>query len=131
MGRTRSLGAAGIFAAMTLLGCSGNSVFFESMNPASGRVSGGQEVRIRGSGFRALGNIEIRIGGKPATNVGVADDETVVLTTPEAREADVGHPLDVYLLTAEGRSFVLRRAFSYRHGPNDVTTPNSDLQRRL
>lgn len=117
--------------ALMATGCNREGVFFQSMNPASGRITGGEEVRIRGSGFKGLSNLEIRIGGRPATNIGVADDQTIVLTTPDAREGDVGHAIDVYLLTNEGRSYVLRGAFTYRRGANDTTSPNSDLQRRL
>ncbi len=111
-------------------GCNKGGTFYESLNPSAGRPSGGEEVRLRGGGFRALGNLEVRIGGKAATNVGIADDNTVVFTTPEAREGDIGHPLSIYLLTSEGRSVVLRNAFTYRRNPND-STGGSDLQRRL
>lgn len=108
--------------------CKKEGVTFESINPPSGKASGGDEVRIRGSGFRALGTIDIRVGPKLATNVAVADDETIVMTTPECREADQGRALDVYLLTGDGRSFVLRGAFTCRRPEGGA---NSDLQRRL
>ena len=62
-------------------------------------------------------------------DVSAPDDETIVFTTPESREADQGHPIDIYILTNEGRSYVLRGAFSYRRGATD--TPGSELQRRL
>lgn len=117
--------------ALGVAGCPKQGVFFQSMNPVSGKPGGGEEVRIRGSGFRALGNLDIRIGGKPATNIGITDDETIVLTTPESREADQGHPLDVYLMTADGKSYVFRGAFTYRRSGNDPNAPNADLQRRL
>lgn len=110
-------------------GCKKEGVFFTSINPPSGKASGGDEVRIRGSGFHALGTLEIRVGPKPATNVAVADDETIVMTTPECREADHGRALDVYLLTGDGRSYVLRGAFTCRRP--DASGANSDLQRRL
>jgi hypothetical protein len=110
-------------------GCKKEGVFFQSINPASGRPSGGEEVRIRGHGFRALGGLEVRLGPKPAQNVGIADDETIVLTTPESRESDRGHPIDVYILTNEGRSIVLRGAFTYRRATEGGGA--NDLQRRL
>lgn len=110
-------------------GCKKEGVFFQSMNPTAGKASGGEEVRIRGSGFRTLGGLEIRIGSRVATNVGVADDETIVLTTPDCREAEQGRKLDVHILTNEGRSIMLREAFTYRRA--ESTGGNSDLQRRL
>lgn len=110
-------------------GCKKEGVFFQSINPGSGRPSGGEEVRIRGHGFRALGGLEVRLGPKPAQNVGIADDETIVLTTPESRESDRGHPIDVYILTNEGRSIVLRGAFTYRRATEGGGA--NDLQRRL
>ncbi len=116
-------------AAVASVGCGSHGTFYESLNPAMGRPSGGEEVRLRGSGFGALGNIEIRVGGKLATNVGIADDETIVFTTPEAREDDVGHALPVYILTNTGRSIVLRDAFTYRSNGNGSGA--SGLGRRL
>jgi hypothetical protein len=118
-----------VAAATTGAGCKKEGVFYRDLAPRSGRASGGEEVRLLGSGFRALGSLEIRVGPKPATNVGIADDETIVLTTPEAREADLGHPLDIYILTNTGHSYVLRGAFTYRRGQAD--TPGGELQRRL
>ncbi|MEZ4407095.1 MAG: IPT/TIG domain-containing protein [Polyangiales bacterium] len=112
-------------------GCKKSGLFFQSVNPPAGRPGGGEEVRIRGSGFRALGGLQIRIGPKEARNVGIADDETIVLTTPECRDADQGHPLDIHILTHEGRSVILRGAFTYRRNPGESNSPNSELQRRL
>lgn len=130
LGRIRhAVVALSMLSALGSAGCKKEGVFFRDMLPRSGKPSGGEEVRILGSGFRALGGLEIRIGPKVATEVGIADDETIVFRTPESREADQGHPLDVYILTNEGRSYVLRGAFQYRRGQTD--TPGSELQRRL
>jgi hypothetical protein len=116
-------------AAASNAGCKKEGIFFRDMAPNSGRASGLEEVHILGSGFTALGGLEVRIGSKPATNVGISADDTLVLTTPECREGDQGKPLDIYILTNEGRSYVLRGAFTYRRGAAD--TPGSELQRRL
>lgn len=116
-------------ALVALSGCKKEGVVFSSMNPPSGKASGGDEVRIRGSGFRGLGTLDIRVGPRPATNVAIADDETIVMTTPECREADHGRAVDVYLLTGDGRSYVLRGAFTCRRP--EASGANSDLQRRL
>lgn len=121
-------GLAGLLLAAE--GCKKEGVFFHSINPDSGRPSGGQEVRIRGSGFRNLGGLEVRIGGKVATNVGVVDDETMQLTTPECREADQGHRLDVFVLTNEGRSYRIPEGFLCNRS-EQPGTPNNELQRRL
>lgn len=129
-GRFRhALVALVVAASVSGLACKKEGIFFRDLAPKTGRPSGGEEVHLLGSGFRALGPLEVRVGPKPATNVGVADDETIVLTTPECREADQGHPLDIYILTNEGKSYVLRGAFTYRHGQSE--SPGSDLQRRL
>jgi hypothetical protein len=114
-------------------GCKSKSLNFESVNPPSGRMGGGEEVRIRGGGFEKLGNLEVRIGGRPATNVGVQGDDTIVLTTPEAREADANRALDISILTSDGRSILLRNAFTYRPGAaqRGAGGPNEELRRRL
>ena len=126
----RNAAVAFVMAAAVMgAGCNKEGVFYRDLAPRSGRASGGEEVRILGHGFHSLGSLEIRVGPKPATNVGIADDETIVLTTPEAREADQGRPLDIFILTHQGRSYVLRGAFTYRRGQAD--TPGGELQRRL
>lgn len=130
VGRFRhAVAAFVVLAAAAGAGCKKEGVFFRDLAPRSGKPSGGEEVRLLGSGFRALGTLDIRVGPKPATNVGIADDETIVFTTPESREADQGHPIDIFILTNEGRSYVLRGAFTYRRGATD--TPSNELQRRL
>jgi hypothetical protein len=118
--------------AVTASGCNSNKLRFDSVNPAAGRMTGGEEVLIRGSGFDKLGNLEVRIGGRPATNVGVQGDDTIRLTTPEGRENDANHPLDIHLLTADGRSIVLRSAFQYRPGAAQQggSQPTEDLRRQ-
>ena len=132
--RLRNAAIAGLIAlASAAVGCKPHNLFFESVNPASGRLSGGQEVRIRGGNFQQLGSLEVRIGGKPATNVGIVGDDTIVLTTPEGREIEAAHPVDINLLTSDGKSIVLRGAFSYTAGPAapGAGGPNDDLRRRL
>lgn len=135
--RARSLsllGAAALATAFSQAACKPKNLSFASLNPASGRLGGGEEVRIRGTAMRTLMNPQVRIGGREATNVGVADDETLVLTTPEGREGDLNHDLDVSILTADGKSIILRNAFRYMPGAGQQTGPrgpNDDLRRRL
>ncbi len=116
-------------------GCKPSGVHFQSVNPAQGRHGGGEEVRIRGSGFEALGGLEVRIGGRPAANVGILGDETIVLTTPEGQETATNRAQDITILTNTGRSYVLRGAFTYRPGAGGgggpAGGPNEDLRRRL
>ena len=118
-----------VAASLSGTACKKEGVFFSDLVPRSGKASGNEELRILGSGFRSLGSLEIRVGPNQATNVGVADDETIQFKTPQAREADLGHPLDIFILTNQGRSYVLRGAFTYRRGQAD--TPAGELQRRL
>jgi len=107
---------------------------FQSVAPASGRLSGGQEVRILGSGFESLGSLEVRVGGRPATNVGAMGDDVIVLQSPEGVESTANHPQDITILTADGRSIVLRNAWTYQPGAGSAggtEGPNEDLRRRL
>jgi hypothetical protein len=122
--------------ATTLLaaaGCKSNKLTFESVTPPTGRLGGNEEIRIRGTGFSQLGNLQdVRFGGRAATNVGVQGDDTIVLTSPEGREEDANHPVDVVLLSSDGKSVVLRQAFTYRPAANGGPAgPNEDLRRRL
>ncbi|MDP3278808.1 MAG: IPT/TIG domain-containing protein [Deltaproteobacteria bacterium] len=115
-------------------GCKNKALTFESINPPSGRLGGGEELRIRGTGFGQLGNLQdVRIGGRAATNVGVQGDDTIVLTTPEGLESQANTPLDVTLLSSDGKSILLRSAFTFVPGGAGAgaTGPNADLRRRL
>jgi hypothetical protein len=115
-------------------GCKEKKLAFESVNPPSGRMGGNEEVRIRGSGFSSLGNLQdVRIGGKPATNVGVQGDDTIVLSSPEGREEDAEHPVDITMLTSDGRAIVLKNVFTFHAaaGAGGNNGPNEDLRRRL
>lgn len=120
--------------ALSATGCKDKKLTFESVNPSSGRMGGNEEVRIRGSGFSALGNLQdVRIGGKPATNVGVQGDDTIVLSSPEGREEDAEHPVDITMLTSDGRAIVLKQVFTFHAaaGAGGAAGPNEDLRRRL
>lgn len=127
----------GVFVAVLIVcgvsGCKNNGLTFQTVNPQSGRLSGGQEVRIVGTGFNRLGTIEVRIGGRPAANVGVMGDEAIVLTTPDGQESTANHPVDISILTSDGRSIVLHEAWTYQPGAAAPGTggPNEDLRRRL
>ncbi|MBL8682540.1 MAG: IPT/TIG domain-containing protein [Myxococcales bacterium] len=120
-------------AALASTGCKNQKLTFESVNPPSGRLGGNEEVRIRGTGFGQLGNLQdVRFGGRAATNVGVQGDDTIVLTSPEGREDDANRAIDITLLSSDGRSIVLKGAFTYRPGAaGGPAGPNDDLRRRL
>lgn len=123
-----------LMAALGAVGCKPSGIRFQSINPGQGRLGGGEEVRIRGSGFDTLGGLEVRINGHPATNVGVIGDDTIVLTTPEGLEAVQNRPVDISILTNNGRSYLLRGAWTYRPGAGTGGAgggPNEDLRRRL
>lgn len=127
----------GVFVAALLVsvasGCKNHNLTFQAVNPGSGRLSGGQEVRIIGTGFDKLGTIEVRIGGRPASNVGVMGDEAIVLTTPEGAESAANQPVDISILTSDGRSIVLTHSWTYQPGAAQPGAggPNEDLRRRL
>ena len=79
--RARTSVLALAFTLLASAGCKNNKLTFESVNPPSGRMGGNEEVRIRGTGFGQLGNLQdVRFGGRAATNVGVQGDDTIVLT---------------------------------------------------
>ena len=131
--RARTTTLALAFTLLAAAGCKNNKLTFESVNPPSGRMGGNEEVRIRGTGFGQLGNLQdVRFGGRAATNVGVQGDDTIVLTSPEGRDEDANRAIDITLLSSDGRSIVIKSAFTYRPaqagGPSG---PNEDLRRRL
>ena len=113
--------------------CTYPTVGHQTTATAANRMGGNEEVRIRGTGFGQLGNLQdVRFGGRAATNVGVQGDDTIVLTSPEGRDEDANRAIDITLLSSDGRSVVIKSAFTYRPaaagGPSG---PNEDLRRRL
>jgi ELWxxDGT repeat protein len=78
-----------------------------SVSPASGPVSGGTRVTIRGANFPA--NAKVRIGGQLASIVSLTPSE-IVATAPAAAAAGVAH------VTVEASTYLsvtLSHAFSY------------------
>jgi hypothetical protein len=79
----------------------------EAIRPSKGRVQGGTPVTITGSGFEE--GALVYIGGKPATNVHVCDENTIKARTP----ANTVGKKDVTVQNPDGSTANLEEGFEY------------------
>ncbi len=78
------------------------------VDPKTGSMEGGEEVTLRGEGFRD--GVVVRFGGRAATDVRVKDGSTLVAKTPPADEPG---PVDVEVLDPGGQKGSLPDGFTY------------------
>lgn len=78
------------------------------VEPDRGPVDGGTEVTLTGTAFKA--GAVVRFGGKPATDVEVQDETTIVAKTPRAGAAGT---VAVEVLDAGGQKASLPSGFTY------------------
>lgn len=78
------------------------------VEPDRGPVAGGTEVTLTGTGFKA--GAVVRFGGKPATDVEVQDETTLVAKTPRGAAAGT---VAVEVLNAGGQKASLPTGFTY------------------
>lgn len=78
------------------------------VEPDRGPVDGGTEVTLKGTGFKA--GAVVRFGSKPATDVEVQDETTIVAKTPRAAAAGT---VAVEVLDAGGQKGSLASGFTY------------------
>ncbi len=90
---------------LSVNGC--GSVVVTGVTPNAGPVAGGTGVTITGSGF--LAGATVTVGGAAATGVNVANDSTIVATTP----AGTAGPVSVVVTNPGGASSVLEDGFVY------------------
>lgn len=78
-----------------------------AVEPSSGLVTGGTEIRITGSGFKA--GATVTIDGAPAA-AAVVNPTTITATTPGSQNL---YPVDVIVANPDGGSVVADNAFTY------------------
>lgn len=78
------------------------------VDPKTGSMEGGEEVTLRGDGFRD--GVVVRFGGRAATDVRVKDGSTLVAKTPPADEPG---SVDVEVLDPGGQKGSLPDGFTY------------------
>jgi hypothetical protein len=80
------------------------------VTPTAGRGSGGEPLRIVGSGFRSHGAPVVYVGPKAAKGVVVESDELITVLTPEADGPGV---VDVSVRFPDGEVVDYPAAFTY------------------
>lgn len=93
------------------------------IEPTQGPVSGGQEVKISGSGF--VENAKVSFGGNLATEVKVVSDTSITAKTPRSQQpgkvvVEVINPNDKSSKLPDGYTYTVESA------PGDAQRPNGE-----
>jgi len=92
---------------IVVVGCeSGTSI--KALEPNFGNVSGNDDVVILGSGFEP--GMSVQFGKRQVKSVVIDSARRIRVKTPAGVEGKV----DVIVIREDGKTFVLRRGFSYR-----------------
>jgi hypothetical protein len=101
-------GAAGALVAM--VGCS-DELKVSGVQPPQGTYGGGEEVVIKGNGFKpGRGGVTVKFGKRDATSVVVASTEAINVMTPSG---DPNTTVDVTVIFDDGKAFKVANAFHY------------------
>jgi hypothetical protein len=98
---------------MVLAGCLAgcpSGVRVDGLEPRQGTYGGGEDVMIKGSGFRpGRATYSVYFGKQPAPNVVVESGSVIKVTTPAGKVGKV----DVELTLEDGRIFRIPGGFQY------------------
>ena len=105
----------GLLAALPLCfaiaGCTTSELKVTQVEPATGTVSGQENVVIHGSGFKpGKTSCTVRFGSKEASNVTILSENRIQVTTP----ANDSGPTSVLVTFEDGRTFKLDNGFQYK-----------------
>ena len=99
---------------LLIVGCGGEP-HIGKCHPDFGSLGGGDDIKVMGAGFAS--GLSVRMGGKSARVVSVTDDVIEVQTPPGGSPG----PVDVEVVTANGKALLKRAAFRYvEEGQNPV-----------
>jgi hypothetical protein len=103
---THRLVGTALVVALLALGCDGG-VQVTSIQPDNGTVAGGEDVFIKGSGFKA--GVQVRFCKAEAKNLVILADNQIKLSSPANQKGNC----DVTLTFDDGRSYKVANAFRY------------------
>lgn len=83
----------------------------DRIDPIVGDIHGNQQVRVLGRGFRLDGDYSVYFGGKRASKVGIANANTLGVTTPPG---GVAGKVDVTITSDTGDAFRIRGGYEYK-----------------
>jgi len=95
--------------AASLFGCE-KPLNVTDVSPKTGNVSGGEPLKIKGSGFSNNMGISVYIGSNKVDNVSIQGSELLTVSTPPANAPGEA---DIRIITDNGEEFLLSKAFTY------------------
>ena len=98
--------ALGIIAVLGLLGC-GSGVKVTSVSPENGTVAGGEDILIKGEGFKA--GVNVKFCRAEAKNVILLGDTQIKATSPANQKGTC----EITLTFDDGRAYKVANAFHY------------------
>ncbi|MBI5478121.1 MAG: IPT/TIG domain-containing protein [Deltaproteobacteria bacterium] len=105
--------ALGAVAALGLLASCGGGVKVTSVTPENGTVAGGEDVIIRGQGFKA--GVQVKFCRAEAKNVVLLGDNQIKATSPANNKG----MCEITLTFDDGRAYKVANAFHYME-PGEV-----------
>jgi hypothetical protein len=98
------------FALVGFIGCS-DELKVSGVEPAQGSFGGGEDVVIKGNGFKpGRGGVTIKFGARDATSVVVASGDKIKAMTPGG---DPNTTVDVTVVFDDGKAFKVANGFHY------------------
>jgi hypothetical protein len=91
-------------------GAEGGDLSVTNVDPRAGATAGEQSVRIRGNNFRRDISYTVYFGTKRAQRSTILDDNTLLVTTPQADQA---RSVDVIVAADNGPAFRIRDGYRY------------------
>ncbi len=99
-----------VFALFGLTSCS-DELRVSEVEPSHGTAGGGEEITIKGNGFKpGKGGVSVRFGKHDAASIVVESDTKIRVTTPGG---DPGTTVSVLVVFDDGKAFELKNAFQY------------------
>lgn len=103
-------GGALALSLLAMSGCS-NETRLNELDPPQGTYNGGEEIVIKGNGFRpGHGGVVVKFGKRDATNIAVESERTIKVTSPAG---DKNSEVDITVIFDDGRAYQLNKGFHY------------------
>ncbi len=103
---TKTLMTAALLSGFLCLGCQ-EGVKITSVKPDTGTVAGGEDVVVRGKGFKA--GVQVKFCRAEAKNIEIVADNQIKLSSP----ANAKGMCDITLTFDDGRAYRVANAFRY------------------
>lgn len=117
MSAFRILGVTALLSLIAVfsIACGSDELEIRGIAPGSGMITGQEQVKLNGTGFRQGMGIDVYFGSNKAPSVVVEGSDRLVVTTPSVDDAG---RVDIQIQTDQGKVLTLRNAFLFVDNQN-------------